>query len=134
VQLYLDLVDPVLRRRIRILAEQLPKEPVETPTRNKPVGHPGTLLLEPRLRGIRLPTRPMWSLGFVGGREVVLLDSAKRVRIPIPVPGDHLTLLVLGGIIEPGTPVGEYEVVALQRDEQGHVDGSVGFVIRVGKA
>ena len=133
VQLYLDLVDPVLRRRIRVLAEQLPKEPVETPTRIKPVRSLGSLLLEPRLKGIRLPAQPTWSLGFEGGREVVLLDAVKRVRVPIPVPGDRPTLLVLGGIIEPETPEGEYEVVALQRDDRGHVDGSVGFVIRVGK-
>jgi hypothetical protein len=49
------------------------------------------------------------------------------------VPGDRPTLLVLGGVIDPGTPEGEYEVVALQRDDRGRVDGSVGFVIRVGK-
>jgi subtilisin family serine protease len=133
VHLYVDLVDPVLRRRIRVLAERLREEPVETPTRLKPVHGGGTLLLEPRLKGIRLPLEPGWTLGFQGGREVVLLDPVRRVRVPIPVPGDRPTLLVLGGVIDPGTPEGEYEVVALQRDDRGRVDGSVGFVIRVGK-
>lgn len=136
VRLYLDLIDPVLRRRIRVLAERTPtgrREPVETPTRIKPTRNLATLVLEPRLLGIRLPARPTWSLGFEGGREVVLLSPLKSVRVPVPAPGDHPTLLVLGGVIEPDTAEGEYEVVVLQRDDRGHVDGSVGFVIRVGK-
>ncbi|WP_164234315.1 S8 family serine peptidase [Microbacterium hydrocarbonoxydans] len=138
VRLYLDLVDPVLRRRMRALAEQNRKEPVETPTRIKPtrtLATRGLAILErdPLLRGIKLPARPTWSLGFEGGREVVLLAPVKSVRVPVPVPGERPTLLVLGGVIEEGTPEGEYEVVVLQRDHRGRIEGSVGVVITVGK-
>jgi hypothetical protein len=133
VRLYLDLVDPVLRRRVRRLAEHKRSEPVETPRGGTAAAGAGTLLLEPRIKGVRLPSHSAWSLGIEGGREVVLLDAVKRARVPIPVPGDRPTLLVLGGIVHPGTPAGEYEVVALQRDARGRVHGSVGFVIRVGK-
>lgn len=136
VQLYLDLVDPVLRRRLRVLSERAPKDPVETPTRIKPslvTRSFGTLVLERQLVGIRLPARQTWSLGFEGGREVVLLAPVKSVRVPVPVPADRPTLLVLGGVVGPDTPEGEYEVVVLQRDDHGRVDGSLGFVIRVGK-
>lgn len=133
VRLYLDLVDPVLKRRVRVLAERQPKEPVETPTRFKPVRRAETLVLERALEGISLPARPAWSLGVVGGREVVLLEPVKRVRIPLPVPADRLSLLVLGGVVSEGTPEGEYEVVVLQRDERGRIDGSLGFVVQVGK-
>lgn len=132
VQLYLDLLDPILKRRIRALAERQ-LEPAETPTRLKPARQPGTLVLERALEGIKLPTRPTWSLGVVAGREVVLLEPVKRVRVPIPTPADRLTLLVLGGLVGKDTPAGEYEVVVVQRDDRGRVSGSVGFVVRVQK-
>ena len=134
VQLYLDLLDPVLKRRVRVLAERQVTEPVETPTRLKPRRSATTLVLERALKGITLPSKPTWSLGVIAGTEVVLLDPVKRARVPVPAPGDHLTLLVLGGIVGPETAEGEYEVVVLQRDDQGRVDGSVGFVVRIGKA
>ncbi|GAA1959541.1 S8 family serine peptidase [Microbacterium deminutum] len=137
VQLYLDLLDPVLRRRMRVLAERQNTEPVETPSRLKPVRLPGTLVLERMpdrlVEAIRLPQRTTWSLGLEGGREVVELAPVKRVRVPVPTPADRFTLLVLGGIVGPDTPAGEYEVVVVQRDDRGRVGGSVGFVIRVGK-
>ncbi|MBG6054309.1 hypothetical protein IWX81_000699 [Salinibacterium sp. CAN_S4] len=131
VQLYLDLVDPVLRRRIRVVTERQTREPVETSRRFGPTTGSGTLVLERAIKGITLTRRQAWSLGFLDGREVVLLDPVKRVRVPVPAPADRLTLLVLGGIIAPKTATGNYEVVVVQRDDTGNVDGSVGFVIRV---
>ena len=92
-----------------------------------------TLVLERAQKGIKVPVRPTWTLGVIAGTEVVFLHPSKRVRVPVPTTASHLTLLVLGGIVGPDTPPGEYEVVALQRDDQGRVDGSVGFVIRIGK-
>jgi hypothetical protein len=133
VQLYVDLLDPILKRRVRVLSERHVKEPVETPSRFKPQRAGTTLLLERVLKRIKVPSNPHWSVGVVNGTDVVLVDPVKRARVPVPAPADHLTLLVLGGIVAPDTEKGEYEVVVVQRDDHGRVDGSVGFVVRIGK-
>jgi hypothetical protein len=134
VQLYLDLLDPLLKRRIRVLFEKQRSEPVETPTRLKPVRIPGaTLVLDPVVGRIKLPQRRTWSLGVVDGREVVLLEPVRRAQVPIPTTADRLTLLVLGGIVGPDTPDGDYEVVIVQRDDHGRVTGSLGIAVHIGK-
>ena len=137
VQLYLDLLDPVLKRRIRVLVGRQREEPVETPSRphERLSGSAGggTLALDPVVGTITVPRRLTWSLGTLDGHEVVLLKPVKKVHVPIPTPADRLTLLVLGGIVSEGTPDGDYEVEIVQRDDKERVNGSLGIAIHIGK-
>ncbi|MBK8460983.1 MAG: S8 family serine peptidase [Micropruina sp.] len=130
VQLYIDLVDPVLRRRLRVQAERTAgsfaeTEPIRTAGR-------GSVVLERALRGLRLPTKIAWRLGFHEQREVIFLDPAPRVRVPIPIAAEHPILVIVGGITGRGTPEGEYEIGIVQRQESGTISGSAALWLRVG--
>lgn len=121
VQLYVDLVDPLLRRRLRQFG------PATTPGHATPpeVRQPAAWWLKPAHRD--------WRIGHHDGREVVFLKARPRVRLPIPGGANRLSLIVVGGLVNPNTVPGPYEVVLIQRQPDGHISGSATVSLRVGK-
>lgn len=112
VQLYVDLRDPVLRRRIRDC------DPVEGP--------------RGRHQGPIVKFHP-WRCGWRKAGEVIYLQPMPRVRVPLCGGAGRLSLVVLGGIVGEEVDRGEYEVVLLQRQPSGEISGSATVMVRVGK-
>jgi hypothetical protein len=146
VQLYVDLVDPILRRRIRQYAGGPPKlsEWQERPHNGLGVrtGAGTAVLTAPAVRFARQANlvspavqirRQGWYLGSHDGREVVFLHARGRPLVPIYGNPGGLDTLVVGGIVGPGAIPGEYEVVLLQRKPSGEVCGSATLALTVGK-
>lgn len=135
VQLYVDLVDPVLRRRIRQQAAKESQRPVEVnPGSGRLAG--GALVAvsgASRLARLRLVQRLQWRLGFLGDREVVWLDPVGKVRVPVLGDAAQPRVLVVGGLVGPEVEPGEYEVVLIQRHPSGKIAGSATLQLTIGK-
>ena len=149
VQLYVDLVDPILRRRLRKYAgeplvtfERYQRAEdgvgmrysadVSTAVATLPMlerrlrlGAATSLALESRRRG--------WKLGNYGGREVVFLNAQGRPQVPVYGGPGSLSTIVVGGIAGPRAAPGEYEIVLLQREPSGRVTGSAVIALTIGR-
>ena len=133
VQLYVDLVDPKLRRHLRALSHQRERIVFD---QDPPVHggmSEGILTLPGRRIAPALIRRPetQWTLGFHDGREVVLLKSAPRQLIPVYNGPGQFQPVIVGGTVGAGARPGEYEVVIIQRDQTGRVTGSATMVVRI---
>jgi len=141
VQLFLDLIDPRLKRRVRVYVEENPSVGPSGPRRGIPDGNvhstaaDGGLLtaLNPGVTAslIRRPEM-QWKLGFHGGREVVFLKPVSKQTIPVFSAPGQLQPVVVGGIVGHGAKAGEYEVVVVQRNQSGEVSGSATLMVRIG--
>lgn len=130
VQLYVDLLDPLLLRRLRAHAKEAERETL--------IGaggkEDGELLTRSLVRHSWLDQlRPAWRIGTHNAREVVLLNAQPRVRLPIHLGKGRLGPVVVGGIAGRDAEPGDYEIVLVQRQPNNAVSGSATVMLRVGK-
>lgn len=156
VLLYVDLMDPVLLRRLHTCE---PGDQPRRPTLGSLLEHvfvgaaPGgevtlspsattAVALPPQLGGppalvTRPPLRPAirrgWKTGWHERREVVFLHPHPRVRLPICGGQGRLLPVVIGGIVDEGVEQGTYEVVLVQRQPDGRPSGSATVHVRIGQ-
>ena len=121
VELYVNLLDPLLRRRLRTF-DQWKQEPT-------PTGRIGEVQWMKTIA-----VRPSWRIGWHQGQEVVFLLPQPKVRVPVAAGKGRFTPLVVGGVVGKGTQAGVYEVVLIQRQPDGHISGSAALRVTVGKA
>lgn len=120
VRLYVDLIDPALKRRLR--SGRIPRPQAAcccSGTAGK-AGHANAIE----------STVKDYELGHHEGREVAFLRPRKRVKLPLPANPGALFPLVVGGIFGPGYKPGEHEIVLVQRDCDGKASGSAGIAVR----
>src|SRR5262249_19025365 len=129
VELYVDLMAPVLRKRFRPLL----KTPVVAPVRRE-------MELAGALADSRLPplspARPQqqdWRIGRHKGQEVILLRNQPRVQVPIDGGQGRLSAVIVGGIIGKEAKPGRYEIVLIQRNPSGEISGSAELRLTIGK-
>lgn len=138
VQLYVDLIDPLRRRRMRKFAN---------PIRGDVSTVPASIAIETRravelggvitlLRPVETPVvrpLPQWTFGQHDGREVVLLKGYSRVRIPVPVDKNRPAAIVIGGIIPKKSKPGSYPIIVVQRQPDGDMAGSAMIELNIKK-
>jgi hypothetical protein len=127
VQLYINLLDPLLRRRLR----RTLLSPAEEPDRI-----PGTLAsgsLGLATLSTPKPQQQTWHIGFHGGREVVFLRNQPRVQVPIYGGQGRLSAFIVGGIVRKDAKPGEYEIILVQRQPTGEISGSATLALTIGK-
>jgi hypothetical protein len=141
VQLYVDLLDPMLRRRLRKLNVEQPQTGLSSKTARR-----DGLALATDADGKRLPiagahlpryrwmlaSRPPWRIGWHEGNEVVLLQAQPRVQIPVAAGSGRLSTLVVGGVVGRGARPGTYEIVLIQRQPNGAISGSATLLVTIG--
>jgi hypothetical protein len=121
VELYVNLLDPLLRRRLRTF-DQWKREPM-------PAGRMGEVQWMKSVAA-----RPSWRIGWYQGEEVVFLSPQPKVQVPVAAGVGRITPLLVGGIVGRGAGAGVYEVVLIQRQPDGHISGSAALQVTVGKA
>jgi hypothetical protein len=125
VKLYVDLMDPLLRRRLRKFDEK--RDPRPQPECREG----GELAVATHLKQ-RL-NRQGWVIGWHEGGEVVFFKPQPRVRVPVVGGAGRMSPLVVGGITGRGAKAGTYEVVLIQRQPDGDLSGSATLMLKVGK-
>jgi len=128
VELFINLLDPMLRRRLRKFDQEWKREPL--PVDKKKSGPIATVEVQ-RLTPIDL--RPPWHIGWHEGYEVVFLQPQPRVRVPIVAGRGRISPLIVGGIVGRGAKAGTYEVVMIQRQPDGAISGSATLILKIGK-
>jgi hypothetical protein len=140
VELYVDLMDPLLRRRLRQIEHEAQpgrsahgyavKESLTavlaTAAAASQVSTRFTAVLE-------LEQRRAWRIGWHDGREVVFLRAQPRVHVPIFGGKGRVSPLIVGGVVKRGAERGEYEVVLVQRQPGGEISGSATLMMTIGK-
>ena len=121
VQLYVNLLDPRLRRRLRKFEEWK-----EDPDYR---GYAGQVQW---IKSIAL--RRPWRIGWYKGQEAVLLSAQAKVQVPVPAGRGQMTPLVIGGVVGQGVAAGVYEVVLIQRQPNGEISGSASLQVTIGRA
>lgn len=120
VELYVNLLDPMLRRRLRTFDSWKKESPsVET-------------IYEAQWMKI-IKSRPSWRIGWHRGQEVVFLNSKRSIQVPVVAGKGRITPLVVGGIVGDGAQPGVYEVVLIQRQPDGNISGSATLQVTIGK-
>ncbi|WP_247234271.1 S8 family serine peptidase [Telluribacter sp. SYSU D00476] len=120
VNLYVNLLNPLLRRRLRTF-NQWKQEPT-------PVSWGG------KAQWIKsVAARPSWGIGWHQGQEVVFLLPRPTVQVPVAAGKGLVSPLVVGGIVEEDAQEGNYEVVLIQRQPDGQISGSATLQITIGK-
>jgi hypothetical protein len=134
VQLYVDLLDPLLRRRLRKFDR---REPLVVPAHGIEIGQivgpqqPTPVIEVPR--PIVIDRRQPWRIGWYEGREVVLLQPRLRVRVPVVGGQGRISPLVIGGTVGHGAEPGTYEVILIQRQPNGDISGSAAIQMKIGE-
>jgi hypothetical protein len=113
VELYVNLLDPLLRRRLRKF-DQWKQE--RTPT-----GRVGEVQWMKSIAA-----RSSWRIGRHQGQEVVYLLPQPKAQVPVVAGKGRITPLVVGGIVGKGSQAGVYEVVLIQRQPDGGIGASAG--------
>ena len=133
VQLYVDVMDRLLLRRMKAPRERQAFDP-------RMIRHEddGELLTRPVLThlprlGRMSALRPDWTIGTHEAREVVLLSAQAKVRLPLHIGKGRLSPLVVGGIAGHNAAPGEYEIVLIQRQPGGEISGSATVMLNIGK-
>lgn len=143
VQLYVDLLDPMLRRRLRKFKHKQEQEPIRPEAERAGSATLGASVTTGKrfassvgthLAKFRWPHgRQTWHIGWHDGREVVFLHARPRVQIPIPAGPGRLSAVAVGGTVGWGAAPGEYEIVMIQRQPSGEISGSATLVVTIGK-
>lgn len=120
VKLYVNLLDPMLRRRLRKF-DQWKQEPTSA-------GRIGEVQWMKTIAA-----RPSWRIGWYEGQEVVVLPPQPKVQIPVVAGKGRITPLVVGGVVGRGAQQGVYEVVLIQRQPDGKISGSAALQVTIGK-
>jgi Subtilase family len=68
------------------------------------------------------------------GRDVAWLRQGPRAVIPLVGLGRSLHPVVLGGVVESDTPIGDYRIHVIERDAAGNIAGGAAIELRVGVA
>jgi hypothetical protein len=138
VQLYIDLVDPALIKRLRREERRQPRIPSSSLdeirgafSRGPRFARGGGVATLPRELAGPATRRRGWRLAEIGGRTVVLLDAITRSAVPIYAGPGALQAIVIGGSVGKGATPGEYEVAVIQRDPSGAVSGSAAIQVTV---
>jgi hypothetical protein len=127
VQLYVDLLDPLLRRRLRAFVKQAKHEASSN-------GHATLLRLPREAHWLKMVERRQpWRIGWHEGREVVFLLPTQRVQVPVALGKGRISPLVVGGVVGANTPRGTYEIVLIQRQPDGQATGSATLVVTIGQ-
>ena len=118
VRLYVDLVNPILKRRLLTNMDQEEWRTFEL--------YPGRL-------NRRAAQRKPFEIGHYKGREVAYL--APRTKTQVPIYGGPGTLhpVIIGGVAGKGAEPGDYSVTLIQRDSKGNITGSAEIMVTVGK-
>ncbi len=144
VELYVDLLDPMLRRRLRKFEREPEPEPVHVEA-ERPSGSVFTAVIatptavassvETRLArsGLLHARRRAWQIGWYDGREVVFLRANPRVQVPIYGGQGRLSVMIVGGVVGRGAESGEYEIVLVQRQPSGEISGSATLSLTIGR-
>lgn len=121
VRLHVDLLDPVLRRRLHALLKEQNSLDIDV------VGKidPHAPWLDVRRRG--------WDFGWHEGREVLVLRPDRRVLVPILAGQGRLTPVLVGGVVGKRFLHGEFDIILIQRQPSGDVSGSASLRLRIGK-
>jgi hypothetical protein len=142
VEMYVDLIDPLLRRRLR--KHEHESQPTGRPEPSRALGETTTPLLtatavaspvETRftvLRELQMQRRA-WRIGWYDGREVVFLRPQPRVHVPVYGGHSRLSPIIVGGIVKGGAEPGEYEIVLVQRQPTGEISGAATVMLTIGK-
>lgn len=85
------------------------------------------------LTAARPSERKEWWRAVHEGREVIFLSHSHRILVPICAGPGRLSPIVVGGIQVDDVKPGEYEIILVQRQEDGSVSGSASIMLRVGK-
>jgi hypothetical protein len=129
VRLYVDLMDPQLRRRLGQFDEERGGRP--KPHREGRGREDGDVAVA--THATTRVNRHAWTTGLYEGREVVFLKAQPRVRVPVVGGAGRMSPLVVGGIVGRGAKAGTYEVVLIQRQPDGELSGSATLMLKVGK-
>jgi hypothetical protein len=142
VQLYIDLLDPMLRRRLRKLYE----ETVECGVGRKTARRDGLALCTNGDHALAsagnghvfkypwmLARRPPWRIGFYEGSEVVFLQPQPRVQVPVAGGKGRLSAVIVGGIVKGRARPGTYEIVVIQRQPDGAISGSAMMAVTISR-
>lgn len=119
VELYVNLLDPLLRRRLRTFDESKEEVPA------------GTFGEAQWVKSVA--ARRSWRTGWYQSQEVVFLLPQRKVRVPIVAGKGRITPLVVGGIVGKGARAGTYEVALIQRQPDGHISGSAALQLKIGQ-
>ncbi len=123
VTLYVDLVNPRLRRRLRAwLASEQTGPTVAS-------SYAETHSLSRRAAATPIVRKP-FRLGHYDGREVVFV-SHRRVIVPICAGAGVLSPIIVGGVVGKGAKPGEYSITLLQRNLDGAVSGSAEVAVTI---
>ncbi len=150
VQLFLDLMDPALTRQVLRGEDQGPDTPFwiendrlgrllrmsdlfENKVRRERITGRLPSAINDTLTAVRPPVRPPWRRGVHEGREVILMSPLHRIRVPICAGPGRLVPMIIGGIQTGEAEPGEYEIVMIQRQEDGSVSGSAATLLRIDK-
>jgi Subtilase family/Carboxypeptidase regulatory-like domain len=133
VQLYVDLLDPLRRRRMRKFGNLTRGHEANTGGIRPMLEHGDTLLLERVVESRSVRSLQHWSFGQHGGREVLLLKPFSRVRIPIPVDKNRPAAITIGGIMPKNSKPGKYPIIVVQRQPNGDMGGSAMIELNVKK-
>jgi hypothetical protein len=127
IRLYVDLMDPLLRRRLSKFEEKWDRHPRPQPDHDERGDVAVATYVKPRLK------QQGWSIGGHEGREVVFLKPQPRVRVPVVGGEGRMSPLIVGGIVGRGAKAGTYELVMIQRQPNGELSGSAALMLKIGK-
>jgi Subtilase family len=120
VELYVNLLDPLLRRRLRTFDQWKQESP---PT--------GWISEVQWVKSVA--ARASWRIGWYQSQEVVVLLPQPKVHVPVVAGTGRVTPLVVGGIVGRGAHAGVYEVVLIQRQPNGQISGSAALQVTIGR-
>lgn len=118
VRLYVDLVNPILKRRLLGNLEQEEWRTFE---------------LYPGRPTRRMAQRKPFEIGHYEGRDVAFLAPRTKTQVPIYGGAGTLHPVIIGGIVGDGAQPGEYSVTLIQRDSKGNTTGSAEIMVNVDK-
>ena len=149
VQLFVDLMDPLLRRRLREIEQkgaispirEIPSiESILRPQRPGVAPSPSDAPAATMTKMLRIPKLPWlpsrrhsWKIGLHDGREVAFLNAAPRAQVPVMAGPGRLSPVIVGGIVGSDVEPGEYEIVLVQRLPSGEVSGSATISLTIGR-
>ncbi|WP_119268996.1 S8 family serine peptidase [Taklimakanibacter deserti] len=134
VELYLDLLDPILRRRIRESLSAGARERARLEEALADSSDRSVSALAGNLRP--MPPKPQqqdWRFAWYKGREVVSLRARPRVQVPVYGGQGRLSTIVLGGVVGKSAKPGDYEIVLVQRQPSGKISGSATVALTIAK-
>ncbi len=141
VELYVDLLDPLLRRRLRKFLSASSQEPLRCEMAHaintvRTLGSTALVSADDTGSATLLPLQPRQQalrVGWHNGHEVVFLRTKPRVQVPIYAGQGRLSAIIVGGLVGKGAKPGEYEIILIQRQPSGEISGSAVLALTIGR-